>query len=326
MTIEAGFEVLLEELRRQEQAVGRDRMDRLEGKLHMLETKIDSLGHILTDVHDMLRIDISDEVDRRMELLRDEGMSAERTESVPPAGSAPVPPVSNSPVTAMDSAVDPPLDNTGPASNADGPATSSQAASSILPALPVPVPHPVPDQESSRPTAVPQEVVRLESVPLESSVVPLADALPPAPNVSIPQSPYVLLADLNDVLFQNPEVTPISVDPEVRPGVTLISPTPVNSQDLLQPSTQVLLPQAPLPVNAPLDPVIPPPSRQTNTEKLLTVPPGVVEPDPGSPSLRRSPRALSPSPAPSNSGTSGEKKRKDGPGGPAGSQAKKTRR
>jgi hypothetical protein len=196
-------------------------------------------------------------------------------------------------------------------------------------------PVPGPSVNSSRPASVPP----LLQQPIDDPVPrPLVTGGPPVSSIALEQDHVTV--ELADVPRPASLPAPVAEIPQVRPGVTLISATPENSQDLLQPPSQVLLPVGPPPVEAPplasINPLplanvpvpVPGPStrptlsRQTTAEGLLAVPPGTVENDPGKPALRRSPRQLSPSPTPSNA----DRKRKDGPAEPTGSQTKKTRR
>jgi hypothetical protein len=302
-TIEHGFELVLEEIRKKEPAVGWDRMDRL-------EEKVNELGHMMQGIHELLRMNFEKELEKRVAAIVLGTQPSERAATVSPVQQ----------LNPVQSAAAPPLDDIVPLARS-ALATTAPEESSSLPPPPMPGVQTVPDHESTCAASVPVQSASLPvpEPPTNSAVV---DVVPTSSSVPPPS---------DDVPSVIPEMTPNTALPEVRPGVTLISATPENSQDLLQPPTQVLLPPAPPPVHISATRSVPPPamgppaSPSPNPDTLLAVPAAVPDNEQGSPSPRRSPRRLSPSPAPSNGGNTGDKKRKDGPGPASGSQTKKTR-
>ena len=260
-----------------------------------------------------------------------------------------------------------------PASQVDTPVQESALSSLQQPVSPSQT---APTAPLSRPDSIPPAPVVVAStsvpcpdpVPSQAMIVDEAQVVtapPPPPTANEnPAVPIPVPAQPSQQASDAPRpvsVPPVSVPPvmgsgpQVRPGVTLISPTPQNSQEELQPSTQVLVaPQLPPPdaqvtpaivpdlepmvprstnnpasTNAPLNslplPVPPISSGPTLPAARLVVPPTPGEQSTAAPSLRRSPRGLSPSPTPSTSSKTGDKKRKDGPGAATGSQTKKTK-
>jgi len=330
-TYEQGFNMILNKLDAQEDVFGPARMNRLEQKideaidelviqgqtsearLDRMEEKVDKLTDILKELRKLLRKDSNRQVKTHKADFGIQCVIEQRPVSVPPPTHLPL------------------------TTSVQGPSVSSSRPDS---SRPVSVPPPVAVQPVDDPVP---PVAMVGSLAVHNGDSHITPVVPPV----VPDEAAV------HVPCPAPLVPPIQADPQVRPGVTLISATPENSQESLQPVTQLLSPAAPTPLDAPPlasslpAPLVPsspttrsrtasatgampipvPPARpalspNTTTEGLLAVPPVTGDNDQGSPSLRRSPRQLSLSPAPSNP----DKKRKDGPGEPTGSQTKKARR
>jgi hypothetical protein len=334
--LEDGFNAVLHKLEALDESVGRVRLDRLEFKLDQvkdelemqhdsngtrmdgLEVKLDHLTDVLKDLRKFLPMDINRQVETQKAHIGIQCEISEQLPSVP--DSSPVISASRLPLSAS------------------VPRPSAESS------CPVPVPstvtEPLLDDHVSAPPIV-DNPASFQSLALEAGIPSEPSDVVPTPGAVAPLHP---------------------ANPQVRPGVNLISATPENSQELLQPATQILLAAAitpldappmaslnslptpivpvpvpipaptsvpipaptpvPIPIPVPSPSARPMPSRKATTEGLLTVPPVTVDNDAAPPSLRRSPRQLSPSPALSNT----SRKRKDGPVEPSASQTKKARR